>query len=220
MTMALLYLWKQLEKFSSGVTLLSNITWLMICKQRKEKDSNGWIHTGDLGVLDEAGYLTIKGRKKDIILKEAVNLIPVELEAVLYEHPKVLGAMVIGLPDERVGEEICACIRSMPYWFQSTFSSSMNFQRLRMESIHALKQHELRRKHSTYNSLLTQSNNSIQLNSWGCRMSSPTERSKYTCNNRKCKEFDLMLTCFLHPGLHHCELILALVLGAEPSRLY
>ncbi|XP_072022524.1 medium-chain acyl-CoA ligase ACSF2, mitochondrial-like [Amphiura filiformis] len=78
---------------------------------KERKDSNGWIHTGDLGVMDEAGFLTIKGRKKDIILKEAVNLIPVELEAVLYEHPKVLGAMVIGLPDERVGEEICACIR-------------------------------------------------------------------------------------------------------------
>ncbi|XP_072022523.1 medium-chain acyl-CoA ligase ACSF2, mitochondrial-like [Amphiura filiformis] len=80
-------------------------------KTREMKDGNGWIHSGDLGVMDEDGYIQICGRKKDLIIKQALNLAPAELEKRLYQHPRVQAAVVIGLPDSRVGEEICACLR-------------------------------------------------------------------------------------------------------------
>ncbi|XP_072022522.1 medium-chain acyl-CoA ligase ACSF2, mitochondrial-like [Amphiura filiformis] len=80
-------------------------------KTREMKDNNGWIHTGDLGVMDEDGYIQICGRKKDLIIKQGTNLAPAELEKRLYQHPRVQVAVVIGLPDPRVGEEICACLR-------------------------------------------------------------------------------------------------------------
>ncbi|XP_072048960.1 medium-chain acyl-CoA ligase ACSF2, mitochondrial-like [Amphiura filiformis] len=80
-------------------------------KTREMKDNNGWIHTGDLGVMDEDGYIQICGRKKNLIIKQGTNLAPVELEKRLYQHARVQVAVVIGLPDARVGEEICACLR-------------------------------------------------------------------------------------------------------------
>ncbi|XP_072022528.1 medium-chain acyl-CoA ligase ACSF2, mitochondrial-like [Amphiura filiformis] len=80
-------------------------------KTKAMKDNNGWIHTGDLAVMDEDGFIRINGRIKDNIIKEGLNLAPAELEAVLYKHQKVQAALVVGLPDERVGEEICASLR-------------------------------------------------------------------------------------------------------------
>ncbi|XP_072044801.1 medium-chain acyl-CoA ligase ACSF2, mitochondrial-like [Amphiura filiformis] len=80
-------------------------------KTKEMKDENGWIHTGDLSVMDEDGYIQICGRKKELIIKQGVNLAPAELEKRLYQHPRVQVAVVIGLPDPRAGEEICACLR-------------------------------------------------------------------------------------------------------------
>ncbi len=65
---------------------------------------DGWLHTGDIGMLDDEGYLYIFDRKKDMLICGGYNIYPIELEEVLYEHPKVLEAAVVGVPDERLGE--------------------------------------------------------------------------------------------------------------------
>jgi Acyl-CoA synthetases (AMP-forming)/AMP-acid ligases II len=65
---------------------------------------DGWLHTGDIGMLDEEGYLYIFDRKKDMIICGGYNIYPVELEDVLYENPKVLEAAVVGIPDKAMGE--------------------------------------------------------------------------------------------------------------------
>jgi long-chain acyl-CoA synthetase len=65
---------------------------------------DGWLHTGDIGMLDEEGYLYIFDRKKDMIICGGYNIYPIELEELLYTNPKVLEAAVVGVPDERMGE--------------------------------------------------------------------------------------------------------------------
>jgi long-chain acyl-CoA synthetase len=65
---------------------------------------DGWLHTGDIGMVDDEGYLYIFDRKKDMIICGGYNIYPIELEELLYENPKVLEAAVIGVPDERMGE--------------------------------------------------------------------------------------------------------------------
>lgn len=75
---------------------------------------DGWFHTGDLGVLDERGYLRIVGRRKEMIIRGGANIYPREIEEVLFKHPKVLDAAVIGIPDSRLGERACACIVPRP----------------------------------------------------------------------------------------------------------
>ena len=67
-------------------------------------DPDGWLHTGDLGTLDEAGRLTIVGRKKDMFIVGGFNAYPAEIEGFLLEHPAVRQAAVIGVPDERMGQ--------------------------------------------------------------------------------------------------------------------
>ena len=74
-------------------------------------DAAGWMHTGDLAVLDEEGYCNIVGRVKDMIIRGGENVYPREVEEFLYRHSAVLDVAVVGLPDHRYGEEICACIR-------------------------------------------------------------------------------------------------------------
>jgi long-chain acyl-CoA synthetase len=74
----------------------------------------GWLHTGDIGVLDEDGFLSIVDRKKDLILRGGMNVYPREIEEVLLTHPAVSLAAVIGLPDPRLGEEIKAYIVLKP----------------------------------------------------------------------------------------------------------
>jgi len=75
---------------------------------------NGWLHTGDIGVLDADGYLTIVDRKKDLILRGGVNVYPREVEEVLMTHPAVSMAAVVGVPDERLGEEVKAFVVLKP----------------------------------------------------------------------------------------------------------
>ncbi len=71
---------------------------------------NGWLYTGDIGYMNEDGYLYITDRKKDIIIRGGENVSPREVEEVLYQHPKVLEAGVIGIPDKVYGEEIKAFV--------------------------------------------------------------------------------------------------------------
>ena len=73
-------------------------------------DDDGWMHTGDLGVMDADGYLNIVGRMKDMVIRGGENVYPREIEEVLFEHPAIGSAQVIGVPDERMGEELMAWI--------------------------------------------------------------------------------------------------------------
>ena len=74
-------------------------------------DEEGWMHTGDLAVLDAEGYCSIVGRAKDMIIRGGENIYPREIEEFLYRHPKVQEVAVVGVPDARYGEAVCACIR-------------------------------------------------------------------------------------------------------------
>ncbi|CAN7991290.1 unnamed protein product, partial [Ixodes pacificus] len=73
-----------------------------------------WYKTGDLGTLDEDGYLSIIGRLKDMVIRGGENIYPIEIEAVLNTHPAIEECLVIGLPDERMGEELCAWVVLKP----------------------------------------------------------------------------------------------------------
>jgi len=73
-------------------------------------DRAGWMHTGDLGTIEAEGYLNIVGRIKDMVIRGGENLYPVEIEEVLFQHPAVASAQVIGVPDERMGEELMAWV--------------------------------------------------------------------------------------------------------------
>ena len=70
----------------------------------------GWLHTGDMARMDEDGYFFIVDRKKDMIIRGGYNVYPREIEEVLYEHPAVLEAAVIGVPDASMGEEVGAAV--------------------------------------------------------------------------------------------------------------
>jgi fatty-acyl-CoA synthase len=74
-------------------------------------DAAGWMHTGDLAVLDADGYCSIVGRIKDMIIRGGENISPREIEEYLFRHPAVLDVAVVGVPSEKYGEEVCACIR-------------------------------------------------------------------------------------------------------------
>ena len=73
-------------------------------------DADGWFHTGDLGTIDETGNVRITGRLKDIIIRNAENISVVEIEEMLYRHPAVTDATVLGLPDPRTGERVVAVV--------------------------------------------------------------------------------------------------------------
>ena len=72
--------------------------------------TNGWFHTGDIGIIDDEGYVAIVDRKKDMILRGGYNVYPRELEEVIITHPAVSLCAVIGIPDERLGEEVKAFV--------------------------------------------------------------------------------------------------------------
>jgi fatty-acyl-CoA synthase len=74
-------------------------------------DSGGWLHTGDLAKMDECGYFLIDGRLKEMIIRGGENIYPREIEAVLFGHPDVADAAVVGVPDEHWGEQVAAFVR-------------------------------------------------------------------------------------------------------------
>jgi fatty-acyl-CoA synthase len=80
-------------------------------RTREAIDAGGWMHTGDLGVIDEDGYCNIVGRVKDMIIRGGENISPREIEEFLYRHPAVLDVAVVGVPDAKYGEAVCACIQ-------------------------------------------------------------------------------------------------------------
>jgi fatty-acyl-CoA synthase len=77
-------------------------------------DGAGWMHTGDLATLDDDGYVTIVGRIKDMVIRGGENIYPREIEEFLYSHPAIADVQVIGVPDERYGEELMAWVRLKP----------------------------------------------------------------------------------------------------------
>ena len=77
-------------------------------------DDQGWMHTGDLAQMREDGYCTIVGRIKDMVIRGGENVYPREIEEFLHQHPDVEDVQVVGVPDERYGEELCAWLRMRP----------------------------------------------------------------------------------------------------------
>ena len=77
-------------------------------------DAARWMHTGDLAIMDDAGYLNIAGRIKDMVIRGGENIYPREVEEFLYSHPAIEDVQVIGVPDARFGEELCAWVKLRP----------------------------------------------------------------------------------------------------------
>jgi fatty-acyl-CoA synthase len=73
-------------------------------------DAGRWMHTGDLATIDAEGYVNIVGRIKDMVIRGGENVYPREIEEFLYTHPAIADVQVIGVPDERYGEELCAWV--------------------------------------------------------------------------------------------------------------
>jgi fatty-acyl-CoA synthase len=88
--------------------------WGDDAKTRDVIDPARWMHTGDLATIDDAGFATIVGRSKDMVIRGGENIYPREVEEFLYRHPKVLDVQCIGVPDPKYGEELCACIVLRP----------------------------------------------------------------------------------------------------------
>jgi fatty-acyl-CoA synthase len=85
--------------------------WDELEKTADVLDQNGWMHTGDLAVIDEEGYCNIVGRIKDMVIRGGENLYPREIEEFLYRHPKIQDVQIFGVADDRYGEELCAWVR-------------------------------------------------------------------------------------------------------------
>ncbi|MDF1706126.1 MAG: AMP-binding protein [Aeromicrobium sp.] len=85
--------------------------WGQPDKTAEAIDADGWMRTGDLGVMDDAGYINVTGRIKDMVIRGGENVYPREIEEFLMTHPDVLDAQVIGVPDDRYGEELMAWLR-------------------------------------------------------------------------------------------------------------
>jgi fatty-acyl-CoA synthase len=74
-------------------------------------DADGWLHSGDLGVMDSEGYVSVVGRLKDMIIRGGENIYPREIEEFLFTHPDIQDAKAIGVPDEKYGEEVCVWVQ-------------------------------------------------------------------------------------------------------------
>jgi fatty-acyl-CoA synthase len=80
-------------------------------KTKDVLDASGWMHTGDIAVIDDEGYCNIVGRIKDLVIRGGENLYPREIEEFLYRHPKIQDVQIFGVADDRYGEELCAWVR-------------------------------------------------------------------------------------------------------------
>ena len=87
-------------------------------------DAAGWLHSGDLATMDEEGYVRIVGRIKDMIIRGGENIYPREIEEFLYQHPAISEVQVFGIPDDKMGEEVCA-------WVQLNEGQSMTEEELK-----------------------------------------------------------------------------------------
>jgi len=74
-------------------------------------DQDGWLHTGDLGAVDENGYFKVTGRIKDMIIRGGENIYPREVEEFLLKNPKIMDVQVVGIPDKKYGEQLLAVIK-------------------------------------------------------------------------------------------------------------
>ncbi len=88
--------------------------WGDEAKTREAIDPQGWMHTGDLATIDAEGYVNIVGRIKDMVIRGGENIYPREIEEFLYRHPQVQDVQVVGVPDAKYGEELCAWIVAKP----------------------------------------------------------------------------------------------------------
>ena len=88
--------------------------WGDDAKTREAIDEGGWMHTGDLATMDAEGYVNIVGRIKDMVIRGGENIYPREIEEFLYRHPQVQDVQVVGVPDPKYGEELCAWIIAKP----------------------------------------------------------------------------------------------------------
>jgi fatty-acyl-CoA synthase len=101
------------ELLTRGYGLMQGY-WEEPQKTAEAIDRDGWMHTGDLVILDEAGYLRVVGRSKDLIIRGGENISPREIEDFLYLHPKIQEVQVFGVPDQRLGEIVAAWIKLKP----------------------------------------------------------------------------------------------------------
>jgi fatty-acyl-CoA synthase len=101
--------------------------WEQPDKTAESIDAARWMHTGDLAVMDDEGYVSITGRIKDMVIRGGENIYPREIEEFLYTHPDILDAQVIGVPDERYGEELMAWVRLRPGAAELTVAALREF---------------------------------------------------------------------------------------------
>ncbi|HMD12278.1 MAG TPA: AMP-binding protein, partial [Marmoricola sp.] len=92
-------------------------------------DGDGWLHMGDIGTMDERGFLRVTGRVKDMIIRGGLNLYPAEIEAALLDHPAIENVAVIGVPDEKWGEQVGAVLRLRAGFDQPTVGELAEFLR-------------------------------------------------------------------------------------------
>jgi len=83
-------------------------------RTRETIDEAGWLHSGDIGVMDSEGYMQVVGRIKDMLIRGGENIYPREVEEFLYTHPKIAEVQVFGVPDDKMGEEVCAWVMLHP----------------------------------------------------------------------------------------------------------
>jgi len=88
--------------------------WDDLVRTAEAIDAEGWMHTGDLATMDEQGYVNIVGRIKDMVIRGGENIYPREIEEFLFRMPQILDVQVVGLPDKKYGEELCAWIVLKP----------------------------------------------------------------------------------------------------------
>lgn len=105
--------------------------------QWNSTDADGWFDTGDLAFVDARGYLRISGRSKDVIIRGGENIPVVEIEALLYRHPAVAQAAIVGYADERLGERACAFVVTKPGQHLD-FASMIEFLKAQKVSMHYL----------------------------------------------------------------------------------
>ena len=87
-----------------------SVGYFQLPEQTLSKFRNGWVHTGDIAVMDEDGYITILGRKSEIIIRGGLNITPREIEEAIIPIKGVRAVAIVGLPHDRLGEQCCACI--------------------------------------------------------------------------------------------------------------